>query len=96
LPENTILLYPLNVEVYAMPYYHMYPFMGFGTGIMWLVAIVVIAYLVYKLIKNEKILAPSKIVSSKSADDILNERYAKGELTREQYVQMKEDIKKPT
>jgi putative membrane protein len=74
----------------------MYPFMGFGTGIMWLVAIVVIAYLVYKLIKNEKILAPSKIVSSKSADDILNERYAKGELTREQYVQMKEDIKKPT
>jgi putative membrane protein len=70
--------------------------MGFWTGIMWLVAIVVIAYLVYKLIKNEKILAPSKIVSSKSADDILNERYAKGELTREQYVQMKEDIKKPT
>jgi len=79
-----------------MPYYHMYPFMGFGTGIMWLIAIVVIAYLVYKLIKSEKILAPSKIGSGKSAEDILNERYAKGELTREQYVQMKEDIKKPT
>jgi putative membrane protein len=74
----------------------MYPFMGFGTGIMWLIAIVVIAYLVYKLIKSEKILAPSKIGSGKSAEDILNERYAKGELTREQYVQMKEDIKKPT
>jgi putative membrane protein len=74
----------------------MYPFMGFGTGIIWLIAIVVIAYLVYKLIKSEKILAPSKIVSSKSAEDILDERYAKGELTREQYVQMKDDIKKPT
>jgi putative membrane protein len=74
----------------------MYPFMGFGTGIMWLIAIVVIAYLVYKLIKSEKILAPSKIGPGKSAEDILNERYAKGELTREQYVQMKEDIKKPT
>ena len=96
LPEDTILLYPLNVEVYLMPYYHMYPFMGFGTGIIWLVAIVVIAYLVYKLIKSEKILAPTKIASGKSAEDILNERYAKGELTREQYVLMKEDIKKPT
>jgi putative membrane protein len=74
----------------------MYPFMGFGTGILWLVAIVVIAYLIYKLIKSEKILLPSRIVSSKGAEDILDERYAKGELTREQYMQMKEDIKKPT
>jgi putative membrane protein len=74
----------------------MYPFMGFGTGILWLVAIVVIAYLIYRLVKSEKILLPSKIVSSKSAEDILDERYAKGELTREQYMQMKEDIKKPT
>jgi putative membrane protein len=72
----------------------MYHFMGFGTGVMWLVAILVIAYLIYKLIKSEKILAPSKIVSSKSAEDLLNERYAKGELTREQYMQMKDDLKK--
>ena len=93
---DTILLYPLNVELYSMPYYHMYPFMGFGTGILWLVAIVVIAYLIYKLVKSEKILLPSRIVSSKSAEDVLNERYAKGELTREQYMQIKEDIKKPT
>ena len=79
-----------------MPYYHMYPFMGFGTGILWLVAIVVIAYLIYKLVKSEKILLPSRIVSIRTAEDILDERYAKGELTREQYMQIKEDIKKPT
>ena len=79
-----------------MPYYHMYPFMGFGTGILWLVAIVVIAYLIYKLVKSEKILLPSSIVSSKNVEDILDERYAKRELTREQYMQIKEDIKKPT
>jgi putative membrane protein len=81
-----------------MPYYHMmhnYPFMGFWTSLIWLVVIVVIAYLIYKLIKSEKILAPSK-PSIKSAEDLLAERYAKGELTREQYLQMKEDIKKPT
>jgi putative membrane protein len=93
---DTILIYPLNVELYCMPYYHMYPFMGFGTGILWLVAIVVIAYLIYKLVKSEKILLPSRIVSSKNVEDILDERYAKGELTREQYMQIKEDIKKPT
>lgn len=80
-----------------MPYYHMmdyHPFMGFGSSLIWLIAIIVIAYLIYKLIKSEKILAPSK-PSIKSAEDLLAERYAKGELTREQYLQMKEDIKKP-
>jgi putative membrane protein len=80
-----------------MPYYPMmgwYPYMGFGTGLLWLIVIIVIAYLVYRLIKNEKILAPNRPVI-KSAEDILAERYAKGELTREQYMQMKEDLKKP-
>ena len=79
-----------------MPYYHMmYPFMGFWTSLVWLVVIIVVAYLVYKLIKTEKIFAPQKS-PIKTAADILDERYAKGELTREQYVQIKEDIKKPT
>jgi putative membrane protein len=80
-----------------MPYNGMmdwYPYMGFWTGIIWLIIIIVIAYLVYRLIKSEKILAPSG-PSGKSAEDILAERYAKGELTRVQYMQMKDDLKKP-
>ncbi len=79
-----------------MPYYHMmeyYPFMGFWTSLVWLIVIIVVAYLIYKLIKSEKLLASQK-TSIKTALDILDERYAKGELTREQYVQMKEDLKK--
>ncbi len=81
-----------------MPYYHMmgyYPFMGFGTGFVWAVVIIVVAILIYKLIKNERLLAPQK-TSIKTAADILDERYARGELNREQYAQMKEDLKKPT
>ncbi len=80
-----------------MSYYHpmMHPVMGIGMGLFWLVAIIVVAYLIYKLIKSEKILVPSRPVI-RSAEDILSERYAKGELTREQYMQMKEDLKKPT
>ena len=78
-----------------MPYYHqmMYPFMGIGMGLLWLIALIVVAYLIYKLIKSEKILVPSRPVT-RSAVDILSERYAEGELTREQYMQMKEDLKK--
>lgn len=78
-----------------MPYYHMigwYPYMGLGAHLVWLIFLIVVAYLVYKLIKTEKILSPKK-PSISSAADILDERYAKGELTREQYMQMKEDLK---
>ena len=81
-----------------MPYDHMmyyYPFMGFWTSLIWLVGISIVAYLIYKLIKSEKILAPSKPLI-KSTQDLLEERYVKGELTREQFLQMKDDIKKPT
>jgi putative membrane protein len=71
---------------------HGYPFIGFGMGLLWLIAALVVAYLIYKLIKSEKILVPSRPVI-RSAEDILAEWYAKGELTREQYMQMKEDLK---
>lgn len=70
-----------------------HPFFGLGMGLVWLIFLIVVAYLIYKLIKNEKILAPKK-PTIRSASDILDERYAKGELTREQYTQMKEDLKK--
>ena len=69
------------------------PFMGFWTSLIWLIIVIVVAYLIYKLKKSEKILAPSRPVI-RSAEDILAERYAKGEVTREQYMQMKEDLKK--
>ena len=66
--------------------------MGFGIHVVWLIAIIVIAYLIYRLIKSEKILVPNRPIV-KSAEDILAERYAKGELTKEQYTQMRDDIK---
>jgi putative membrane protein len=67
--------------------------MGFGMGLFWPIIIIAVAYLIYRQIKSEKILAASRPVV-RSAEDILSERYAKGELTREQYMQMKEDLKK--
>lgn len=75
-------------------YYGWHPFFGMGMGLIWLIFLIVVAYLVYKLIKSGKILAP-KETTIRSAKGILDERYAKGELTREQYIQMKEDLKEP-
>jgi len=40
----------------------------------------------------EKISTPAKI----SARDVLDERYARGDVTREIYLQMKEDLEKPS
>ena len=79
-----------------MPYYDMmgwYPFMGFWMSLFWLVVLILIAYLIYRLVKSEKGIVPQETMR-KSKTDILDERYAKGELTREQYLQMKEDLKK--
>jgi len=77
-----------------MPYFHtmIHPFLGIGMGLLWLVLAIAVAYLIYKLTKSEKILVPVRPVI-RSAEDILSESYAKGELTREQYMQIKEDLK---
>ena len=64
-------------------------------GLFWPIIAIGLAYIIYKLIKSEKILSPSRPVI-RSAEDILSKRYANGELTREQYMQMKEDIEKAT
>ncbi len=113
-----------------MPYFHTinwFPFMGFGTILIWLVS-VAIAYLVYKdaekrgmngLLWGLPILIPwigllflilylimrdsghhiaggASANARMSPEEILDERYAKGVITRELYLQMKEDIKKPS
>lgn len=84
----------------------LYPFMGIETGslwpiikivaaflmvLFWPIIIIAVVYLIYKQIKSEKVIASSRPVI-RSAADILSERYAKGELTKEQYVQMNEDL----
>jgi putative membrane protein len=67
--------------------------MGFWMSLFWLVILVLIVYLIYRLIKKDRDIVP-KAISGESAMDILAERYAKGELTKEQYMQMKDDLNK--
>jgi putative membrane protein len=72
-------------------------------GLLWGLPILIpwigILFLVLYLIKRDSgrsIAVDSNAPVKSTVDEILDERYAKGELTRELYLQMKEDLKKPS
>ncbi len=63
--------------------------MGFGMLLFWGLVIAVVAFLLRSVWGTRKLDLPEK---EKSALDILNERYARGEMGREEYEQKKRDI----
>ena len=67
-----------------------------NNGLLWFVLVVlpwigVIFLIIYLIIREEKTETKETI---SDAQKILDERYAKGEMTRKEYLQAKEDIKK--
>jgi len=77
---------------YAGPY-GMMGMMGYGWGFMWLVPLVflvLIALGVYYLVTAYG--RTGRPASSRRALEILRERYARGEITREEYLKMKEEL----
>ena len=66
-------------------------------GLLWLILVIlpmigIVFLVIYLVIREEKTLQnPSSI---KTAVQILDERYAKGEITREEYQQKKKDMEK--
>jgi putative membrane protein len=79
-------------------YHHYFSYPGanwFGFGISWLFQVafwLIIIWVVYSLFKKSRHQDDSDSVSQSSALDILKERYAKGELTKKQFEDMKQDI----
>ena len=63
--------------------------------IPWIGILFVIMYLILRD-SGRGISAESGATAKSTPEKILDERYARGELTRELYLQMKEDLKKPT
>lgn len=59
----------------------------FGMGIWWLLVIVVVVWLAWFASRGRET-SPG----SESALDVLNKRYARGEIGREEYEQKKRDI----
>lgn len=66
-----------------------YPLYGFWTTVFWLIILIVVAYLIYRyFLAGGKIPAPGR-----TAEEILDERYARGELVREEYLRMRDDLR---
>jgi putative membrane protein len=66
-------------------------------GLLWLILVIlpwigIVFLVVYLVIREDKTLQQSS--SEKSAEQILDARYAKGEITREEYQQKKNDMVK--
>lgn len=67
--------------------------MGYGTGYMFFIplALGLIAVGIYYLVTSSR--TSSSSVRGGRALEILKERYAKGEITREQFLKMQEELK---
>ncbi len=59
----------------------------FGMGLWWIVVLAVVIWLVWVAGRGRQNKA-----SGESALDVLNRRYASGEISREEYAQKKRDI----
>jgi putative membrane protein len=64
---------------------------GYGGGFMWLLLIVVIGLLLYLFIQSTKTKG-SMGGAGETPLDILKKRYAKGELTKDEFDRMKRDL----
>jgi len=65
--------------------------MWFG-GIIWLVIIGVIIWVVITIVNNNNRKQQNYFPHKEDALDILKNRYARGEINREQFEQMKKDL----
>jgi putative membrane protein len=71
-----------------------YPY-GIGWGFMFVSMLVPLVFIILVVVGAYLWLSPRKEpAESEKAIAILNERYAKGEITKEQYLEMKENLTK--
>jgi putative membrane protein len=71
-------------------YGHMMNYWGAGI-VVWLLLLVLVVLLVYFLIRNQGA-GGSRPTPGETPLDILKKRYARGEITKEQFDEMKKDL----
>ncbi|MFO8234948.1 MAG: SHOCT domain-containing protein [Bacteroidales bacterium] len=71
---------------------HGFEGMGFGMGWWWIIGLIFILAIIWLLIRSTNQNNSQSSIESKSALDILNERYARGEIDQEEYELKKRDL----
>lgn len=66
--------------------------MGMGMGWGWIIGLVLIALIVWLVVKTTSQQTGGTHTSEKSPLDILKERYAKGEIDKEEFEERKKDL----
>lgn len=69
----------------------------FGGILMWIILLALAGVIVYLIVQGTKGRAPSGTIpgpSSESPIEILKKRYAKGEITKDEFDRMKDDLQK--
>jgi putative membrane protein len=64
---------------------------GYGGIFMWIIFLIVIGLLIYFIVQGQKTKGQTP-TQNESHLDILKKRYAKGEITKEEYERMKKDL----
>lgn len=65
--------------------------MGVGMGWWWIIGLIVIVIIVWIFVKTVSQNSTRRL-NNKSALDILEERYARGEIDKQEFEQRKEDL----
>lgn len=71
---------------------HMMGYGNYGGMFMWILLIIIVAALAYFVINRGKTTGTSIRSAGESPTEILKKRYARGEITKEEYERFKKDI----
>ncbi|MEJ2638300.1 MAG: SHOCT domain-containing protein [Desulfosarcinaceae bacterium] len=71
---------------------HMMGTGAYGGMLMWLIVIIVIAFVVYLIVNRNLPAGGPRTGRGESALDILKRRYAEGEISKEEFDRMKREI----
>jgi putative membrane protein len=63
---------------------------GYGGMFMWVLFLIIVGFLIYFVVQAQK--SKNQAIQPESPLDILRRRYAKGEITGEEYEKMKKDL----
>ena len=65
---------------------------GYGGIFMWIILIVIAGIIIYFVINQSKTTGNSINLTGESPTEILKKRYAKGEITKEEFDRLKREI----